>query len=434
MLEHIFRLEKANDINELKESITTDNIRRIYAFVASIFPLETKFSSLMEPNHNKLRAIYIAPIEPDQILRNVVRYSLYSDEIFLLNPLLNPICMAPKYNPLFQPELFKLYTLKTLVALRALAPWIRASIVQLVPDPSDFNYQFRRKTWSDAERRLMSFSASERQELFNDEENYQQYQHDVIRSILAAPEHILEDYLRTELPTHSDETISGLVRYAKTKTEEDMLSLPNIANQLLLKVGGNLELSMFLADAFGAFPYTANKNQWFELQTSIEKTTNTVDTWTPLTKAFQQLDFSFLDSTDVIFAARMKESGRLSGFRNFLKKTWTGLKNSDSWSDETARSFADELKSEQKLAEVEWNKINQDLLKSSGTAVAGLAGTVSTISAGNLVLGVPAGGIFVKSVADLAAILLRKNDFPKTKPASVFMDLERTSKKKSKLK
>lgn len=83
-------------------------------------------------------------VDLSAVLTNIVRYSLYTDEIIVMNPLMNPHCIAPDYNPIERPELYKQDTLEIIYFILKLYPWIEAGIVSMIPDPGDFDYQLRR--------------------------------------------------------------------------------------------------------------------------------------------------------------------------------------------------------------------------------------------------------------------------------------------------
>ncbi|MFN8550434.1 MAG: SEC-C domain-containing protein [Candidatus Obscuribacterales bacterium] len=418
-LNDTFNLDKVRSHDELKNMVTTERVRRLYYFVASIWHPADDFEQLSEPAHDKLRAFYMAPIEPDNVLRNIVRYSLYSDQIYILNPFLNPHCYKASMNALFVPQLFRHYTLKVLIALKLLAKWISAGIVQMVPDPADFNHSLRKAAWAQSEKRLANIT---REELFADEDELARLDSWAKRSLLSAPREHLESLISHHMPGLNNLDVQKMIAEASELTQNDPLALADSTSQLYLSVGTNLELSMYLSTAFGAFPYTDRVSQWQQLKAATASN-DLFMTWSPLTKAFQSLSFNFLDSADVDFADKLREEGRLEGFRSFIRKTWQKGKSEDSWSMETARSFADELKFEHKLAEAEWNKINQDLVTWVGTAVGSFTSSAVTLQTGRLDLTGPSVGILMKSLCELYKIGMKKQDFPKSVPASVFMDL-----------
>lgn len=427
LLEDVFGLSKLKNIDELKLLMTDDKLRALYAGVAAVFPYSTDFESLLPASSGELRSYFMAPIEPDTILNDIVRYSLYTDQIFMLNPFPNPICMAPRFNPMLNPLEYRLYTLKTLISLKFLLPWIRAGIVQLIPDPSDLNYKFRRKTWEDADARLSRLTQNELEFLLDDEDEYSKFAQQLSRALLGAPKRLLEDEFKSHFPQKSDIEIRELLEAAQRMTENDPLALSGIESQLLLSVGGNLELAMFLATGFDAYPFTVKVRQWRELEFATKEFPESARLWSPLTKGFQSLDFGFLDSVDVAFANKIREDGRLENFRAFLKRTWVSMKAESDWSEEKARSFADELKSQHQQCKGEWDKINQELVKSTLTGIAGFFVGTAVPSLGAM-LAVPGSVLMGKSVTDLFSIIMKQRSTNRTAPASMFMQVESNAK------
>jgi len=64
-----------------------------------------------------------------------------------------PNCIAPKFNPIAHPELYKSDLLKTALMLLQLAPWINDGIVVLLPNPGDFDYPLQMAFWNAARER-----------------------------------------------------------------------------------------------------------------------------------------------------------------------------------------------------------------------------------------------------------------------------------------
>ena len=79
----------------------------------------------------------------------------------------------------------------------------------------------------------------------------------------------------------------------------------------------------------GAFPYTNRRLKWREILLLKEDLPDLARLWTPLTKAFQTLEFKFLNNVDAEFAVSLRADGRLSGFRRFIRNVWTTANKSD---------------------------------------------------------------------------------------------------------
>ena len=144
---------KHHDWSEIKRDLTKDQVREFFKLVAGLWPHETKLAPLLPQPDQKLRGLFIGLQRPESILENVLRYSLYSDEIVIVNPFVNPNCIAPKYNPILRPDIHKAQFLKFASMPLQLSPWIASGIVVMMPDPGDFDYPLRKATWDSARER-----------------------------------------------------------------------------------------------------------------------------------------------------------------------------------------------------------------------------------------------------------------------------------------
>src|SRR4029077_18013047 len=104
---------------------------------------------------------------------------------------------------------------------------------------------------------------------------------------------------------------------------------------------------------------------WNEILGARDKLDATSQVWSPLTNAFQQLRFKFLDKVDSQFACSIRRDGRLEGFRSDMRKLWNAIGGEPdlSKSEGLARDFRDELTQAYNQAESECGAIDRDLLK-----------------------------------------------------------------------
>jgi hypothetical protein len=155
----IFNLNKPWD--KVKSGMSDARIREFYQFIAGLWPVDTDYLSLLPKPDSTLRALYLGENDPEMMLQNVFRFSLYADQIILVNPFDNPNVVAEQYNPIVNPGEWRVQTLRLVYHLRILAPWIAAGLVTLIPDPGDFDRKLREKTWNMALSRLGPNPASE---------------------------------------------------------------------------------------------------------------------------------------------------------------------------------------------------------------------------------------------------------------------------------
>lgn len=374
----------------------------------------------MPPPDSSLRALYLGENEPEMMVQNVFRFCLYTDQILLVNPFTNPNVMAEKFNPILHPGEWRIQTLRLVHQLLLLAPWIEAGLVILIPDPGDFNRALRVKTWGLAETRLKGSEPS------SEDIDQSMIKERTRRSLLLAPRSYLERVAREGSPGISDDDVRKFVEDIERDRANDPL-LPNdtldrMPEQMMIaNMGANLEMAMYICQATGAFPYTNVKFRWREILGAKQDLDATAQIWSPLTHAFQQLRFKFLNNVDSKFACSIRQEGRLEGFRSYMRKLWDAIggEPNPSKSEALARDFGDELTGAFQVAQSEWDAIDRELAKWA-TRFAGGA-----MAAGVFSPAFAAGGFAVAGLGEIIHAEMKRREFRKRVPMSVFIDLER---------
>ena len=163
------------------------------------------------------------------------------------------------------------------------------------------------------------------------------------------------------------------------------------------------------------------KFRWQEILSAKKELDATAQTWTPLTNAFQHLKFKFLENVDSRFACSIRQEGRLEGLRSYLRKLWNavGGEPDPTRSEALARDFGDELAGAYQQAQSEWASIDRDLVKWASATAAG------AMAAGIFSPSFAAGGFVVAAVGELIQAEMKRREFRKKIPMSVFIDLDR---------
>lgn len=246
-----------------------------------------------------------------------------------------------------------------------------------------------------------------------------------------SPRSYLERITKETNPGISDEEVRTVVDSIETERANHPL-LPNqtldkMPGQMTVgRMGANLEMGMYICHATGAFPYTNVKFRWKEILGARQALDTTAQVWSPLTNAFQQLDFKFLDHVDSKFACSIRQDGRLEGLRSYLRKLWNAVGgNPDPASSETlARDFRDELTHSFNEAKSEWDSIDRDLLR-WGIPKFGTAAAASGLVTGHFSPAFAASGFVVAGLSEIVQAEMKRREFRKRVPMSVFIDLER---------
>jgi hypothetical protein len=318
----IFGLNRPWD--KVKEGFTDARISEFYRFVAGVWPVGTDQRHILPAPDSSLRALYLGENEPEMMVQNVFRFSLYADQILVVNPFLNSNVMAEAMNPIQRPGEWRIQTLRVIYQLSQLAPWIDAGLVVLIPDPGDFDRSLRVKTWDLAAARLKGTKPNA------EDIDQSMMKARTRRAFLLSPRKYLERTLREANPGITDEMVEEVLKDMERDRADDPL-LPNDtidrmpAQTMVANLGANLEMGLYICQATGSFPYTNVRFRWREILAAKQDLDATAQTWSPLTDAFRQLPFRFLDKVDSGFACTIRKEGRLEGFRSYLRKLWSTI-------------------------------------------------------------------------------------------------------------
>jgi len=333
-----------------------------------------------------------------------------------------------QYNPIENPDQFKIDTVNLIHFLFSVAPWIEAGLLSLIPDPGNINVRLKWETARLAKARIGDRKPDER-----DLEDARAVGHDELRRVIfALPDERIFELLQKSGQTLTDEQKQQFLRYARRELRNDPVALEQAVadnyreGQLIpLRGGANLETALMICSVTGAFPYTNMHTKWQEIIEAREQMSETARVWSPLTKAFQGLDFRFLNNVDPLFVHRIREDRRLESFRGLLRRIGkdatevTDIASLDSY----VRDCKDALVGEHQKAQAEWDKIEESFLKWAGTGalaafVTGhLVPNVSSLSAATLATLATLGQLFRR--------YLQRQQFRKANPMSVLVDLSR---------
>jgi hypothetical protein len=415
----IFKLKEPWE--KVKSGMSDARIREFYHFIAGLWPVGTDYLSLLPTPDSSLRALYLGEMDPEMMLQNVFRFSLYTDQIILVNPFDNPNLMADEFNPVLHPEAWRVQTLRLVYHLRILMPWIVAGLVVLVPDPGDFDRALRMKTYDMAKKRLDDGVLTD-----EDIESSSSHQKTLDLAYLYPSSYIAEKMRKTN-PGITDGEVQKIIAYVEKRRAEDPL-LPNdtidkMPGQMTaMRLGTNLEMGLFLCQTVGAFPYTNVKFRWREILKAGSELGPSGQVWSPLTNAFSHLDFKFLENVDSKFAVTMREEGRLEGFRAYMRKLWqsVGGELDLTRAEMLARDFRDELSDEYAKAQADWDAIDRDLMK--WPTITGAIAAAGSVATGHYSLAIPGAGF---AVSELIQAHMKRKEFRKKTPLSVFIDLDK---------
>lgn len=246
----ILGLNADSSWDDVRRNLSDDQVSRIHKAFASLWPKDTDISALLPRSDVRVvRALYLGAVDPRTVATYVTSWLVYFDEIVIANPFVNASSMRPEYSPIHSPAQYKTQTLKNVLLLTILEPFIVAGFVHFVPDPTDFNEGLRHSIWDMADERFTDSSMNE-----NDVERLRVLaREDFGRSMWALPTESLRRIIRNSSPELCSAEIDGMIEHAKAAQLQDplallqTLALGDDGAQLQVTKGFNLELALFVA-------------------------------------------------------------------------------------------------------------------------------------------------------------------------------------------
>lgn len=296
---------------DVQTGLSDEQVKEIHEAFESLWPKDTDITQLLpRPDGKILRALYLGVLDPRTIAVNVTGWLAYFDEICIPNPFVNAGGIRPEYSPTQSPRKYKTQTLKNVFVLMVLEPFIDAGLVHLIPDPADFNADFRHAVWGMAEARVPRNA-----EL--DEEDMQRVRalskDEYMRATRALPIDALRGLITRASPELSPEDTEKLVAYFKKQQENDPLALLQPMQpgeegaQLQIVKSFNLEVALFVAQLTGSMVYTDLRLHWRYLHehTSAGLDAMQASPWLPLIEGAKETAFPLAGNPPVDLQVRM---------------------------------------------------------------------------------------------------------------------------------
>jgi len=348
----IFGFNEGKSWDNFREELTDEKIRELYGVIGSLWNPDTEITSLLPKLQNdELRAFYHGSLDPRITPLTVVGYSLYVDKIIMYSPFFNPRTMNKEYSPYENPNQYRADTIKNISMMLELMPLIDCGIVEMIPDPCEFNPELRMRTFKMAEARMKYRGVDEKDIDFI----HKLMREDMEKSMFCLPSDILRNKIKEISPNILEEEIEEVLKYVQEK---------KIANPLMplqpfdigeksgqfqtYRMSGTHEMALYLAQTIGSFVYTDIKHCWKEYKLSELKKPDekNTDPWEPLTKALNDYNLIMYIDPDPEFWPQIKAKAYLKDFINFYKSVLISVRTITNQEDANskAKEYVEQLK------------------------------------------------------------------------------------------
>jgi len=416
-----------SSLQELRAAFTPEAVKKIHEALIDIWPPNTDIHSVLQGARSDVSGLYVGDYRREYIFKGLIRHSIYANKIIVVDPFVYPYSVREKYNPILAPEQYRKETLKNVNFWFLLAPWIDAGIVEIIRTPNDFD---RRLNWNSLKKQFKKFEENEELRRAAEESvrelGSRQKEKEIFKQlILPAPKEYLKKVFKdADLGKHGL-TLEEFIAFIEEERRKDPDFLEtfkpgkNTRQLISFSSGASYDIAKLTANLTGSYLVTDIYSRWKEIEIDRESQNVESREWSPLAKAFQNLEFKYLNNLNLEHALILRKEKRLEHLRVFLRKVWKSACTAEPFSEINAKNLADELVSEIKRAEVEWKQIDLDLLKWLGAEL---------VAAGEQIVS-GSGYFFAATIAISGAIKLgvtqlERKSFQDKFPAAFFMKLK----------
>lgn len=420
---------KPKPLQEFKKAFTAKAVRGIHEEIIRLWPKTMDISKTLASTTDDITGLYIGDYSPEKLVQSIVRHSLYAGKLLIADPFVYAHSVTDKYNPILNPEQYRTQTLRNVNLWLTLAPWITAGLVEIIRTPAEFDHKLQ---WDSMKEQETKFAESPELQaalrITTDELKARHVEKWKYRDLfLSLPDHALIDRLADFADPAKGITKEGLLAYVRMQRDNDPDFLEVAANNekdaqlTMLTTGPMYNVARLTASLTRSYLVTDLTSKWKEIEVDRAGRSGDTDVWSPFAKAFQEAEFKYLNDVSIDDAFRLRQEDRLGTLRTFLRRVWKQACDPNSFDKVNGVLLADELAAEVAKARAEWDKIDQELLRTAGATGAGLLAAGPMIGSGQgLFL---AGAAVLAGGATLVATARQRRRFPDQFPAAFFLRL-----------
>jgi hypothetical protein len=270
----ILGLDRGKDWTAMRRDLTDAQISEIYDLYEGLWPLETDLLQLLPKPDGRPRAVYVGSIHPQAIAEFALAAPLYFGELIIQTPFIHNGTVADKFKPVLHPKNYRQEFLKTILFFLTVMPLVEMGLVNLIPDPCDFDFHLRRQMMSMAEDRAPWLAA----EMDKEVRALALAKEDMNRGLTSLPRDTLKAQIKRAMPELAESELEQALAGMQTLRERDPLAVLTDDNFSrdegsglfnFMKLAPNFEIAMYLAQAMGASLVTDSPVRWNEFRRAM---------------------------------------------------------------------------------------------------------------------------------------------------------------------
>jgi hypothetical protein len=314
---------------QIRRELTDEKIGEIYHLYEGLWPLETDLLALLPKPDGEARAVYTGSIHPSSITDFALAAPLYFGELIVAHPFVHPGIMKKEMSPTGNPKSYRQEFLKTIMFFLNVMPLVDLGLINLVPDPCDFDFHLREQMMG------MARARASRVDPKYDPRLRETMEEDSRRGIMLMPPDAMRRQLHKFKPNLSEEEVEATMRASVWMREDDPLAVLQEGSleggkgggqMSMFKLAPNFEMTMYLAQATGSCIVTDSPLRWSEVQGAIRKRYKAATPGlAPLVTDIERSKFAFPQNAMDVVAAALSKSG--AGYPDLLRDLFKYLSN-----------------------------------------------------------------------------------------------------------
>ena len=251
---------------DVRREITDEQIARIYRFYFSLWPRETDIYSLLPKSDGKFRALYTGVLDVRVIGLHALPLASLFDEFLIECPIVNPNNVKPEFSPIDSPSKYKYQALKDFLLMLKLEPYIGYGLINLIPDPSNFDLNLMKAMMN------MARSRNNTDVTTRDKKTHTKLLiEDYLNSTHMLPKDVKIQSLVSDFG-YSEVVATQLIDTLEVNAEASPLTMlqpiqPTDSGQFMqFSMAPNYEMALFTAQVTGSVIVTDSESRWIELQ------------------------------------------------------------------------------------------------------------------------------------------------------------------------
>ncbi len=259
---NVLELQMETDWVKVRRELTDEKISKIYSLYAALWPLETdSFNCCLSQIGRREQSIQG---------RSIPRRSPSFGEIMIEHPFLHAGTVKKEFSPVENPSAYRQEFLKAVLLFMHVMPLVERRLVNLIPDPCNFDPHLRHQILHMAKARAAGINVDVEQEPRLKE----LMEEDFRRTLMSWPHDALKAQVAKVSPELDQGALEKLVEAMQRLKEEEPLAVLHAGEIVrgekgghfnVMKLAPNFEMTMYLAQATGASIVTDNRFRWIEI-------------------------------------------------------------------------------------------------------------------------------------------------------------------------